>query len=124
MIATAFSNFAAACTNGAHSGFLGFPTWYEYLKQTTDPNSGLCTPQLGSLSDIWLIVAAVIEILLRLAAVIAVIFVIYGGFTYITSQAETEATAKAKNMIVNALVGLTIAVMAAAIVSFVAKSIK
>lgn len=121
MITSLLSHFAAVapCPGGS---FLGFPTWYEYLPGTIN-SSGLCSPQITSLNDIWLIVAAIIEIMLRVAAIVAVIFVVYGGFSYVTSQGEPDKTGSAKNMLTNALVGLAIAVMAAAIVSFIAKSI-
>ena len=113
----------AATDCAKHGDFFGFPTWYKYLKQTADPNNGLCTPHLQGFNDIWLIVAAIIEILLRVAALAAVGFVIYGSITYITSQGEPEATGQAKNTIVNAVIGLAIAVLAAAIIQFVAGSI-
>lgn len=103
--------------NTTHFAFLGFPTWYEYL----DHPGG--QPQIHGLGDIWLIVAAIIEILLRVAAIVAVIFIIYGGFSYTTSQGDPEGTGRAKSTLVNALIGLAVAVMAAAIVSFIAKSI-
>lgn len=115
------SRFAATVHCGGGS-FLGFPTWYHYLQSSTDAN-GLCSPKLNGLSDIWLIVAAVIEIILRVAAIAAVIFVIYGSVSLITSQGEPDKTTKARNTIVNALIGLAISVMSAAIVSFIAKSI-
>ncbi|HET7060357.1 MAG TPA: hypothetical protein VFH99_03530 [Candidatus Saccharimonadales bacterium] len=102
-------------TTTYYADFLGFPTWYKYL-----PNG---QPQIQSLTDIWLIVAAVIEILLRVAAIVAVVFIIYGGFSYTTSQGDPESTGRAKSTLVNALIGLAVAVMAAAIVSFIAKSI-
>lgn len=109
------------------SAFLGLPHWYQYLPgigvstNPSDPHAAVaCNPQLNGLNDIWLIVAAVIEILLRLAAMIAVIMVIYGGVKFITSQGEPEATTQARNTIINALIGLLLAVMAAVFVSFVA----
>ena len=116
-----FSHFAVASCSGG--GFLGFPTWYEYLPKGSSTN-GLCSPALTSLSDIWLIVAAVIEILLRVAALAAVVFVIYGGFSYVTSQGEPDKTAQAQSTIVNGLIGLAIAVAASAAVAFIAGSIK
>lgn len=117
-------NYLAASPNKPCDShlFLNFPSWYEYLPGYTGTD-GLCSPQIHSLSDIWLIVAAVIEILLRVAAIVAVVFVIYGGFSYVTSQGEADATGRAKSTIVNALIGLAVAVMAAVIVSFIAKSI-
>lgn len=109
------TNFAAdSCSH-----FLGFPTWYEYVHAP-----GNCSQvQINSLSDIWLIVAAVIEILLRIAALAAIGFIIAGGFQYVTSQAEPDKTNQARSTIINALVGLVIAIMAATIVNFIAGSI-
>jgi len=121
MVNTLFSHFAAACSGGS---FLGFPTWYHYLQGSTDASNGLCSPQIGGLSDIWLIVAAIIEILLRVAALVAVVFVMIGGFNYITSQGEPDKTAHARGAIINAIVGLSISVLAAVIVGFIAGSIK
>lgn len=105
--------FAATC----HTDFFGFPVWWKYLSH---PN---CQPQIQSLTDVWLIVAAIIEIALRIAAMVAVIFIIYGGFSYTTSQGDPDGTSKAKSTLLNALIGLAISVTAAAIVSFIAKSI-
>jgi ABC-type Fe3+ transport system permease subunit len=106
-----------ACSSGS---FLGFPTWYHYLPKA----NGTCNPSLSSLNDVWLIVAAVIEILLRVAAIVAVVFVIYGAISYITSQGNPDTTAKARNTVINALVGLVIAISAAAIVAYIAGQIK
>ena len=117
MVSGLFSNFAAAtCSEGS---FLGFNTWYHYLKLTSD-----CSPQISSLNDMWLIVAAVIEILLQVAALVAVVFVMIGGFNFVTSQGEPDRTSKARGAIINALIGLVIAVLAAVITGFIAGSIK
>jgi len=101
------------------SSFLGFPTWYTYIH----PAGDCSTITINSLSDVWLIVAAIIEILLRIAGLFAVAFVIYGGFQYLTSQAEPDATTKARRTIINALIGLAIAILSATIVNFIAGSI-
>jgi len=105
------SHFFAACKGGS---FLGFPTWYKYLPC----NGGV--PALTNINDIWLIVAAITEILLRVAGLVAVIMVIYGGIQYITSQGEPDKTTKARSTIINSLTGLTIAILAASLVAFVA----
>lgn len=107
------TNFAV--TGCSH--FLGFPTWYEYL-------SGTCAnPKITNINDVWLIVAAIIEILLRVAGMAAVVFIMFGGFQYITSEAEPDTVNKARKTIINALVGLAIAIFAATIVNFTAGSI-
>ncbi len=115
-----FSQIAAACPN---SGFFGFPTWYKYLNSVTD-SQGSCVPKISGLSDIWLIVAAVIDILLRISALVAVGFVVYGGVQYITSEGEPDKTSRARGTIINALIGLVIAVGATVLITFVASQFK
>ena len=121
------TNFAAACQPKG-SGFLGFPTWYKYLDGLPDAVSSdltgtsyqACTPVIANINDVWLILAAVIEILLRVAALLAVGYVLYGGIFYITSQGEPDRTQKARNTVLSALVGLVVAVTAASMISFIA----
>ena len=103
---------AAACKT---SGLLGFPYWYEYIAKPP-----ACQPALTSLSDIWLIGAAILEILLRVAAIAAVVYLMYGGVTYVTSQGEPDKTQKAKMTIINAVGGLAVAISATALVAFIA----
>lgn len=103
--------FADTCTK---PNFLGFPTWYQYLQMDG------CSPKITGLNDIWLIVAALISILLRLAAIVAVFMVVYGGFQFMTSQGNPDATAKARTTILNALIGMIISITAAAAVQFIA----
>ena len=103
--------FAASCSNG----FFGFPKWYKYLD-----GAGKCEPQLNHLNDLWLIALALIEILLRLSVLVAIAFVLIGGFKFITSRANPDRTNTAKNTVVDGLIGLVIAVVATAVVSFIA----
>lgn len=116
MITELISHFAAdaACSTGS---FFGLPTWYAYLPQKAYPD---CSPQIQSLSDVWLIVAAIVEILLRLAALAAIVMVIYGGVEFISSQGNPDKAHQARGTIINSLIGLVIAVVAAATVTFIA----
>ena len=120
MIHEVLSYVATSCSDGG--SFLGFPTWYKYLDGVTINN--VCSPKVTALSDVWLIVAAVIEILLRIAVLAAVFVIVYGGFSYTTSQGEPDKTAKARSTIINGAGGLVIAIMATAAVSFIAGSVK
>lgn len=111
------------------SSLLGLPRWYEYL-EIGDKNGDPCAivgPTVDGELD-WgravpRVLVAVIEILLRVSAILAVGFTIYGGFRYILSQGEPEATKKAKGTIVGASIGLVITIFAAAIVGFVARTL-
>lgn len=117
--------FAATKSNSPCSGgsFLSFPAWYEYLGSITS-DDGQCTPVINGISDIWLIVAAGIEILLQVAALIAVFLIMYAGFQFLTSQGDPAKAAQARQGIINSVVGLVIAVMAAVMVGFIAGSIR
>lgn len=122
MIVTVLSGFAAdAVTSCTLKGsvFFGFPTWYRYLPGIADGNGG-CIPNLISIGNVWLIVAAVIDMLLYVVGLIAIGFIVYSGFLFITSQGEPDNIKKARDTLWDALIGLAIAVVATATVTFIA----
>lgn len=106
------------CTPDKAHNFFSFPRWYEFLSGQPDGLGG-CTPAIHKLTDIWLIVLAVGQILLTLAGMLAVIYIIYAGFNYTMSQGDPEKTKNARAKILNALIGLVIVVLSAAAVRFV-----
>lgn len=114
----------AACDlRGEERTFLGFPTWYHYLdgERIEAPNNlGGCRPYLHSARDVWLIGAAVFEILLRLSGIAAVIFVIWGGYQYIFSQGQPDRVSNAKSILANAITGLILVIFTTRIVGFIA----
>jgi hypothetical protein len=109
------TNLGPPCRGG---NFLSLPTWYKYLP--SEPGSNPCAAKIHSITDVWLIAAAVIEILLRVAALAAIAMIIYAGIQYITSEGQPDKAASALKTIINAAIGLVLVVSAAALVSFVA----
>jgi len=113
------------------AGFLGFPTWYKYLNPTFDPGDPTATPprpedckiSFDLQKDIGKVLLAVFEIILRVGGLVAVGFVIFGGFEYIISQGEPDRIKGARSTILNAVIGLAIAVSATAIVNLIAGTI-
>lgn len=112
-------------------GFFGFPTWYKYLEAKQDVVTKQCEVQFTLMknntfngSDVLLIGLGVIDIMVRLAALIAVGFVMYGGIRYITSQGSPDATKSAQNTILTALIGLVIAIIAAVVVTFLGRAVQ
>src|SRR4051812_1544207 len=103
----------AACT---YTSFFGLKPWYAYLPgcSVNDFNK-LILPEDGQ-SGFLLIGLAIFDDLLRIAALVAIGFIIYGGILYVTSQGSPDQTGKAQNTIINALIGLVVAILAAAIV--------
>lgn len=93
------------------------PTWHKYLSGTE--KDGYCNLNFAFPQDITAILLAVVEILLRVGAIVAVGFVIYGGFMFMLSRGEPDKAANARRGIVNALIGLVIAIFATGIVSFI-----
>jgi cytochrome bd-type quinol oxidase subunit 2 len=104
----------AASDCGKDKKFFGMPTWYKYL--SFDNN---CAPEISGAKDIFLISLTFVEMLLVLAGVIAVVMVMIGGFNYMISQGESDKIAKAKNTIINALVGAVIAIIASQVVIYI-----
>lgn len=105
------------------TGFFGLKPWYSYLPQSDlsgSPKPGSCEIKhfhfLGN--DIALVLLAVVDDLLRIAGMVAVGFVIYGAIKYIASQGNPEQTAQAQSTIVNALIGVAVAITAVAFVSY------
>lgn len=104
----------------------GIPTWYKYLDGVEDQVSKKCVP-LGSTnfdpallkSNIPAIGLALLEILLRLTVITAVVWMIYGGFQYLISQGEPDRTRAAKDTVLNALIGVVIAMIASSLVAFI-----
>lgn len=65
------------------------------------------------------IVRLVINWALYLAAIVAVIFIIIGGFMYITSAGDPGRATKGRTTLVNALIGLAIIILSYMIVQVV-----
>jgi uncharacterized membrane protein YccC len=71
-----------------------------------------------------LIGLAAVDILLRVAGLVAVGFLVYAAFNFITSQGNPEDAAIARGTAINALIGLLLAMFAIVMVSFIGKSLK
>lgn len=103
--------------------FFGLLPWYAYLKGDLDSNCDIknftLLPGAGQHSDLVLILLAIIDDLLRIAGLVAVGFIIYAAFNFVTSQGNPEDAAKARGTAINALIGLVIAMFAIVLVSFI-----
>lgn len=62
-------------------------------------------------------VKTVINFVLFFLGLVSVAFIIYGGFLYITSQGDDQATEKAKNIIIYAAIGIIIVLVSYALVN-------
>lgn len=119
-------NFAAAAAACTQNGFFGFPHWYKYLNVQQVNIGGSTSCQVINFAvpgDITLVVLAILDILLHISGMVAVGFIMYGAIQYITSQGEPDGIQKAQTTILNALIGMVIAIASTAIVGFIGNSL-
>ena len=100
--------------------FFGLPKWYRYLPYDVSDVTGRCEIMVENATQYWLVGFALIDTMLRLAALVAIGFVVWGGVQFIASQGEPDKTAAARSTVINALIGLVISIGAATFVSFLA----
>ena len=99
-----------------------------------DPNgytmqNGLCIPNspfsggLASQGTLSGLITTILNIVLALSGIIAVIFIIIGGFQYITAGGNSEQAEKGRVALTNAIIGLLIVILAFTIVKVVTNTL-
>ncbi len=96
----------------------------------TIPGTSICVPKgpgsegtIAGSDSIFKIIAVVIRILLILAGALAVLFLIIGGFWYLTSAGNEEQATKGKKALMYSILGLVIIVLSYSIVSIVVRTL-
>lgn len=118
----------ANCPDGK---ILTLKPWYDGLMNTTkDPkNPNYCSIDMpkGSAQSmagfIWKIVLNIVDDLFQIVAYITTGFIMYGGFLMLTASGSSDRTSKAIKTIINAMIGLVIALASIAIVNLVSSRI-
>jgi amino acid transporter len=90
-------------------------------------------PAAGQLSDTFLgdtgaggisgIITTIITIALTLAGLIAILFLIIGGFRYVTAGGNEEQAEAAKKTILNAIIGIIVIILAFVILAVIENAI-
>lgn len=112
---------ASAAVTNCEARFMGIPPWYRGLTKNNPPTCDLKSPdEVGGLSNyIWKIVLNAIEMAIVAAAYIAVFFILYGGFLFMTGGDKPAQVEKARKTILDAVIGLVIAMAAVAIINLI-----
>ena len=87
--------------------------------QTPNPG-GTGLPADSSLSGFIL---KIINIALAIAGLVAVLFLIIGGFRYITSAGNEETAEQAKAIILNAIIGIVVIILSFVIVRVISNAL-
>jgi|SRR3989338_157839 len=88
-----------------------------HASETTSDGVSLINP-LGS-SDVRVIIGYLIQAALGISGTIALIFFVWGGFLWLTSQGNTEKIKQGRNTLVWATIGLAVIFSAYTIVNTV-----
>lgn len=82
--------------------------------QTSTPQIRILPPAQGY-SDLGAFVTNILTVSFIVAVLVVLIMLIWGAFEWITSGGDKEAVAKARNRIINALIGLAVLAVAFAL---------
>ncbi len=96
---------------------MGYPAWSNGLECQGE------NPMPKALNDVWVIALNIITWLMVTAGYVALVFIIIGGFEYITAAGEPSKIEKGKSAITNAIIGLIIVLISVVIVQAVQNGI-
>lgn len=77
----------------------------------------------GKDNDLMTMLSTIINVVLGVVGFVAVVMIIMGGISFITSQGDAAKVARARNTILYGVIGLIVAILAFAIVNFVLSSV-
>lgn len=103
--------------------FFFLPPWWEFLPKAHLDELNQCVPNFNFPQDIWAVGFWGLDVLIRVAGFVAVIGVIIAGVTYMTTTGNPEKAASARKRLYNSLIGLAIALIATALVSFIGRKL-
>jgi len=123
---------AQSPTCSSNTSFLGIPAWYKYLEVVLSSNGKSCEVQLRGekiegtnmlKKALPNIAVAVLDALLRVAGLIAFIFVVLSGFRFVFAQGDPSKEKQARSALFDAVIGMLIAMFAAFIVGFIGNNL-
>ena len=87
------------------------------------PEAGIKEGSLRGAGSIFEVITIVLKWLLTLAGVAATVFIIIGGYQYITAAGNEEMSEKGKKTLVNAVIGLVIVVLAMTMITIITNTL-
>ena len=116
------ANAAPPASARCETSFLGFPAWFRGL---TDRNCNIKSPKKtdGLTRFIWRIALNVLQIVVVAVIYLSSFYFLWGGWLFIISRGKPEGAAKARLTLIQAVIGLVVAVSAFAIIEFIINGI-
>ncbi|MBI4008684.1 hypothetical protein HY357_00450 [Candidatus Roizmanbacteria bacterium] len=84
---------------------------------------GTVAPPPGSPTDLGATIARLINLFLIVAGLAILIYMLWGGFDWVTSGGEKEKVEKARNKITNAVIGIFIVIIALTLFNVIAGNV-
>ena len=87
-------------------------------------SSDICKDYIKSTDNqVGLLIARVLKTMLFIIGALSVVMIVYAGFNFVTSAGDSGKVNKAKGVILYAVIGLVVSLLAYAIVSFVTSTL-
>lgn len=124
MITTFVAKFYSifATTHCDNNTFFFLPPWWKYLPAEKF-GDGCSISSFSFPGDFLAIGLAIIDMLLRVAGLVAIVSIIIAGVAYITAAGTVEKTASARRRIYNSLIGLAVVAVASGFVAFIGNTL-
>ena len=106
---------------GKGRSFLGIPSWDRGLKPCEDASIEDFLADDPLTNQLIILVNNFVAIATHVAAMVAVGFIIYGGFCFVLSTGNAEKAAAARKTIINAAIGALIVIMARVVTEIIYK---
>ena len=101
--------------------FFFIPPWWEYISPSKILDD--CSIAFSFPSDILPVSLAIVDMLLRVAGLVAIVSIIIAGVAYITAGGDVQKAASARKRIYNALIGLAVVAIASGVVAFIGNTL-
>ena len=114
------TTFAVSSVSDCEKDFLGFRPWYKGLTTIVNEKCEIATPD-GNNMGVFVakIILNVLADLFVAVGYLTLVFIIKGGYNYITATGDPGKIAKAKKTISSAVIGLAIVVFANVIINLI-----
>lgn len=95
---------------------------------TASPTTGICLPNntgtgLRGANNLGELLTRVLGILLGIVGLVSIVYIVIGGYKYVTSNGDPEQIESAKGTITNALIGVVVVLLAFALVRIIANAV-
>jgi len=97
-------------------------SFIQKVQAITETDFNIPVSDAGGSLDIKAVAVTAVTFLLELAAIIAIIFLIYSGILYLTAAGNEANADKGKKGIINAIIGIVVIVLALVILRVVSNT--